>query len=263
MTSQSFRLPHRFRAFRAISALMLREMTTRYGRSAGGYVWAVLEPAGVLILLSAAFSLLLRAPSLGNSFILFYASAYLPFKAYQDVAAKTADSIRFSKSLLVYPAVGFLDAVLARFFLAILTQSMVACLLLTGILLWLEVSVITDVSAMVLAMALAALLGLGLGTLNCLLFGMFPVWNSVFNILTRPLFLASGILFIFEEVPVWIAQILWYNPLVHITGIMRRGFYPFYEASYASALYPLGVAMGLLALGLVLLRRHYKTLLVF
>ena len=34
----------RFASFRAIGALILREMATSYGRSPGGYIWAILEP---------------------------------------------------------------------------------------------------------------------------------------------------------------------------------------------------------------------------
>ena len=35
------------RSFRVFAALMLREMITRYGRSFGGYLWAVIEPMAV------------------------------------------------------------------------------------------------------------------------------------------------------------------------------------------------------------------------
>ena len=42
---------------RVLFALMLRDMGTRFGRSAGGYLWAVAEPLGGILLLALAFSL--------------------------------------------------------------------------------------------------------------------------------------------------------------------------------------------------------------
>ena len=66
-----------FRFVRTILALILREMSTTYGRSAGGYIWAVLEPAAGIALLAFAFSLALRAPSLGTNFALFCYNTYL------------------------------------------------------------------------------------------------------------------------------------------------------------------------------------------
>ena len=132
----------RFRITRAIMALMLREMSTTYGRSPGGYIWVILEQLGILLVLSAAFSLLLREPSLGTSFILFYATGFLPFKMYQDISMKTALCIRFSKPLLGYPTITFMDALLARFFLAVLTQVMVSYIILMGILTFEDLSLI-------------------------------------------------------------------------------------------------------------------------
>lgn len=57
--------PQRGEALRVIAALMLREMSTRYGRTPGGYVWAVAEPLGLIIVLGLAFELIAQAPSLG------------------------------------------------------------------------------------------------------------------------------------------------------------------------------------------------------
>lgn len=51
-----------FPTFRTVMALVLREMSSRYGRSPGGYIWAVLEPVGTILILSIAFSFMLRSP---------------------------------------------------------------------------------------------------------------------------------------------------------------------------------------------------------
>lgn len=57
-------------SMRSVSALMLREMSTRYGRTPGGYIWAILEPLGMIIILGLAFALLVRVPAMGTSFLL-------------------------------------------------------------------------------------------------------------------------------------------------------------------------------------------------
>ena len=85
----------RFKTSRTVLALMLREMSTSYGRSPGGYLWAVLEPVGGLAVMTIAFSLAFRSPALGDNFPLFYATGYLPFMMYSDLAAKIGQSIRF------------------------------------------------------------------------------------------------------------------------------------------------------------------------
>ena len=84
------------------------------------------------------------------------------------------------------------------------------------------------------AFAMAALLGLGIGTLNCVLFGFFPTWKNIWGVLTRPLFLISGVFFTFNSAPPAMQEVLWYNPLAQIIGEMRAGFYGSYRADYVS-----------------------------
>ncbi|WP_370741727.1 ABC transporter permease, partial [Pseudooceanicola lipolyticus] len=251
----------RFATVRTVLALVLREMSSRYGRTPGGYVWAVLEPLAAIIVLSVGFSLVLRAPSLGTSFLLFYATGYLPFDLYMSVSNQVARAINFSKPLLQYPAVTWLDAVLARFLLNSLTSILVAILLLGGILIATDARATLDMVPVVRAMALAMLLGLGVGTLNCALIGLFPIWEVAWSIITRPLFLASGIFYIYEDLPPLAQDILWYNPLIHILGLMRTGFFPTYTAAYVNEVYVLAVSLVLLALGQILLGRYHREIL--
>lgn len=253
--------PPRFLAVRSIVALMLREMASTYGNSPGGYVWAVLQPVGMLVLLSVAFSLLVRAPSLGTSFILFYATGFLPFDMYGEIAGKIGGALRYSRALLTYPRVSWIDTVLARLFLNFLTLLMVFCIVITIILLVDDTHTTIHMVPVIQGLILAALLGLGVGLCNCVLGGLFPVWTMIWAILSRPLFLASGIFFVYEDMPRFAQDILWWNPLIHVTGLVRRGFYTTYDGNYISMTYGFGVALVLLLLGLIFMRAHYKRVL--
>lgn len=250
----------RWRMPRTIAALILREMSTSYGRSPGGYLWAVLEPVAAIMVLSLIFSMMLRAPSLGTGFALFYASGYLPFMLFNDVANRMATSIRFSRALLAYPAVTIVDALIARFVLAAATHLLVGAIVLTGILWLSEAQTLLNLPRLLEAAGLAAILGFAIGVLNCYLMAAFPIWERAWQIATRPLFLISGVLFIFEDLPLFAREILWWNPLFHVTGIARAGLYSTYQASYASPVYVLAVAAVALPLGLLLLWRHGRAL---
>lgn len=255
--------PHRrrFASLRTTGALILREMGTTYGGSPGGYAWAVLEPAAGIALLTVIFSLAFRSPPIGINFPLFYASGLIPFFVFQDVSTKIAQALLFSKQLLAYPSVTFIDAILGRFLLNMMTQIMVAGILFGGILAVFDTRVIVDLPEMALSLTLAAFLALGVGTLNCFLFTMFPVWQRVWGILMRPMFILSCVLFVFDTIPQPYRDWLWYNPLVHLVGIMRRAVYASYDATYVSVPYVLAIAAVCLLLGLVFLRRYNQELL--
>lgn len=251
----------RFGTLRSVAALVLREMATSYGRSPGGYAWAVLEPVLAIALLSFIFSLAFRAPAIGVNFPIFYATGMLPYYLFIDINGKIATSLMFSKPLLAYPRVTFIDAIAARLIVGAVTQLMVSYIVFTGILLLFETRTDPVVADIALAFAMAAILGLGVGTLNCFLFSMFPLWQRAWGILTRPLVILSCVLFIFDAVPQPYRDILWFNPLVHVIGQMRHGFYASYDALYVAPLYVFGVALVLLLVGLVFLRRYHRFLL--
>lgn len=252
----------RFATVRAIVALMLREMATSYGKSPGGYVWAVLEPAAGIALLSFVFSAVFMAPALGVSFPMFYATGMLPFIMFNDVQNKIATSLMYSKQLLAYPTVTYSDAILARFFLNMITQLLVAYIIVTICIISFETRVTLNFPIIIESFALVGFLGLGIGTLNSFLFTRFPITQRAWSILMRPMFIISGIFVLFETFPQPYRDWLWYNPLVHVIGLMRSGFYSTYDATFVSAPYVVGVALFCMALGLLLLRRNYQDLLM-
>lgn len=249
------------RRLRVLSALVIREMAAKFGRSAGGYFWAVAEPLGGIFLLSFAFSLALRSPPLGTNFMLFYSTGVVPFYMFNTMSRGVAGAVKSNKGLLNYPVVTVLDAVFAKFVLNFMTILMVGTIMMGGIILLLRPDVNLDLAAVAVAFAAAALLGLGVGTMNCVLFGLFPTWSNVWAVLTRPLFILSGIFYLFESAPHAFQKVLWWNPLVHVIGVMRTGFYGSYRADFVSLPYVFGVALTLFVIGAYLLRRHASLLL--
>jgi capsular polysaccharide transport system permease protein len=250
----------RLAGLRTIGALMLREMSTTYGRSPGGYLWVVLEPVAGTLLMTLAFAAFLRSPPLGTNFPLFYATGIVPFLTYTNISNSVAQSLNFSRPLLVYPSVTWLDAILARFVLNFLTELMVAYLILAGLMLVYDTRVILDLPTIALAMALSGALAFGIGVLNCFLVTRFPIWQRSWAVMMRPMVLISGVMILHETVPQPLRGILEYNPLIHITGLMRRGFYATYDASYVSIGYVLGISAVCAVLGLVFLGRYHRDL---
>lgn len=249
------------RLWRAVGALILREMATSHGRMPGGYIWAIAEPVLGIALLTAIFAITFHAPALGVSFPLFYASGLLPFLMFTDITGKLAQALNFSRPLFAYPAVGVVDALLARFLLAGVTQIAVAAMLFSGLLFLSETRATPDVVGLAHAAALVLVLAFGVGALNCLIQGFFPLWQRIWAIGMRPMLLVSGVFFTYEAVPLPWRDALWWNPLIHVIGLVRRGLYPGYDAAYVSPIYVLALGSGFSLLALLGLLRWYRDIL--
>ena len=247
-------------SLRTIAALILREMAATYGRSPGGYVWAVLEPALGLALLVLIFSAGFRTPPLGTNFAIFYASGLLPFYMFTMTSMKVQQAINYSKQLLSYPRVTFMDALLARFILSVLTQMVVGMLLFTFILALFDTRTVLRIGPLLNAYAMAAALGFGVGALNCVLVSRHAIWNTVWSVITRPLLLISGVIFLHDRIPEPYRGWLEWNPLVHVVGEARRAFYYSYVGAYVDPVFTYGVALSCAMAGLLMLRSYYRDL---
>ena len=96
--------------------------------------------------------------------------------------------------------------------------------------------------------------------MNCFLLTKFPIWQRFWAILNRPRFVISCIFFTFESVPQQFQAYLWWNPIVHLVGQMRIGFYREYSGDYVSSAFVFGASLALMMFGMLFLRRHHLAL---
>ncbi|MDJ0630822.1 MAG: ABC transporter permease [Rhodobacter sp.] len=244
-----------FPTARAIMALVLREMASTYGRSPLGYLWAILMPAAGVAVLAVCFSLLMRSPPLGTNFTIFFATGMVPYRMWRGLVGKVAGAMQYSRQLLVYPRVTFLDAILARFLLNALTDLLVFYIVIAGIMLAFETRVAPDLPKIALGLVMLMALAFSVGVFNCFLNWVLPFWERLWNITTRPLFFISGVLFLVEDLPDPYSKWLMWNPLVHGIGQLRKGFYPYYDAPYIDVMYVFTISLVAGVLGLLFLRR--------
>lgn len=250
-----------FPGARAVLALMLREMSTTYGRSPGGYLWAVLEPLAGVALMTIVFSMAFRSPPIGNNFPLFYATGLVPFMAYQELTSKLGTAIQYSRPLLAYPNVVYVDAIFGRLILNGLTNILVFALLVGGIVVVWDLPFFFDLPKFLNAMGMLFSLSLGIGVLNCYIMSRFPIWQRVWAILNRPMFIISGIFILLDAVPDPYREYLYLNPVAHIVSQSRSAFYSYYEPALVSPLYVYTISAICAFFGFLLLHRHHAFIL--
>lgn len=246
-----------FATARTVFALLLREMSTTYGASPGGYVWALLSPLLGIAMLTAALSYVVRTPPLGTSFILFYATGVLPFGLFNSMTAKVGASIQYSRPLLAYPRVTWMDSFLARCILNMMTAILVFCIIIGLILGLTDTHAVVRLVPIVEGLGIMALTGIGVGLMNCLIAGYVIIWPRIYAIASGPLFFASGIFFLVDDLPREALALLSWLPVTHGVSLTRSGFYPSYHPQFVDPVYCFGLALSLIALALCGLRFGY------
>ncbi|KQV34797.1 MULTISPECIES: ABC transporter permease [unclassified Rhizobium] len=238
---------------RVTTALIIREMAARFGDKPGGYVWALLDPLSHVFLMTLIFSAVAKVPPLGSDFPLFFASGYLCFQFYQGMSSYVAAAVKANKSLLTYPLVAPIDAVVARYVLQFITTSFVAAFILGMIIVKLPTSVQFDWSYILEALFAATLLGAGMGLINVTLFARSPLYEQIFSLVNRPMFMISGVFFVPDAMPRPYLDYLLYNPILHAVMCFRQGIYPEYRPEILDMGYLYEWVFGTIFVGLVLL----------
>ncbi|WP_416799340.1 ABC transporter permease [Ciceribacter azotifigens] len=235
---------------RVVAALVIREMSTRFGTKPGGYIWAFLDPAAHIAFLSLIFMAIAHAPPLGTNFPLFFATGYIAFQFYQSMAGYLNGAVSANRALLSYPNVAPIDTVLARYVLQFGTTAVVGFCVFSVLSLELKSPLDIQWSFIIEAAFAASLIALGNGLANNILFAKYPLYEKFYDIITRPLFMLSGVFYLPHMLPHPAREVILMNPLVHAVMLFRRGFYPEYRAIGYNGVYMYGVAFTFLFFGL-------------
>ncbi|WP_234849447.1 ABC transporter permease, partial [Sinorhizobium medicae] len=170
---------------RVVVAMIVREMSTRFGRKPGGYLWALLEPAGYIAMMTSIFGTLARTPALGTSFVLFFATGYLGYQMYQAKVVYLSSAVRANKGLLGYPNVAPIDTISARLILQTATTSLVSIVVFSAIFMTLPFVPEINWAHILEAESAAALLSLGVGMFNSVMFVRYALYEQIYAIVTR------------------------------------------------------------------------------
>ncbi len=211
-----------------LRALALRDIQNRYAGSVAGALWALLNPIAMLGIYAVVFEYVfrVRVPNLATDqpFVLFVALALWPWLAFQEAVtrgtlavqnnASLVKKVAFPHELLVYSAVAASFAVHLCGFMVVLA---VLRLLGFGIYFWAWPAVLLSVlTLLVLATAIALLLG----ALQVFVRDVEQVLSQVMSVL----FYATPILYPMSLVPGWLADMMQWNPLVHVLETIRNAF---------------------------------------
>jgi capsular polysaccharide transport system permease protein len=248
---------------RVVHALIIRETRTRFGDSALGYGWAVLEPVLHILLLSLVFAVVMHGqPPIGSHFFIFYYTGIIPYHIFVHTSSSMTYAVSANSPLLQLPLVGTFDVILARGLLEFATDIAVAAILLAGFAAIGLPALPHDLGGAAVAAAAVWLFACGCGFVNAVINGFCKSWDKIWAQLTRFLYFGSGIFYVPGMMPGWVRDRLAWNPVLQGVDWFRSSFFADYAPHWLDRFYLVaagGLALGVgLALECALRRRLYE-----
>lgn len=234
--------------------LVLRDLQKQYTKFRLGYLWTLLEPLGMSIVLWLVFSVLLSRHLGEQPYALFITVAILPWWWFTKGISQATRAFKKNTSSL---AISLLPTEL--WVLRVVLVSMAEFLLsLPIILLAMAFTRYLPGPLIVffpVAILLQFLLMYGIGLLVASGVAVIPDLARIVRIVMRALFYLSPVLYSVSKIPEHIQGFASLNPMVGILGLYRIGFWPEEIESAMNYVISFAVAVLFILVGLLVFRR--------
>lgn len=236
-----------------LTALILRDIQTRFG-SAPGFFIAIAWPLSHILILVAFNAAFARLVPYGDSGILWFAVSMTPFMIVSYTSRFMMIGLVMNRPLLAFPIISVFDILISRVVIEIMVSAVVVSSLVL-IMVCLDVDFMpTDISMALAAVAGSLLLGIGLGTLNAIIAMILPKWVTVYSLSVILFWVTSGVYFIPSNLAAPIRGYLYFHPFMHCIEWLREAYFSSYNSQLLDKAYLLGWGICSVSAGLVIER---------
>jgi capsular polysaccharide transport system permease protein len=247
---------------RVISALMMRELITRFGRENIGFLWIMAEPLLFAVLVGVLWRFMKGPEEHGIGVVAFVASGYIPLVMFRSTVSRAVRAFTANSSLLYHRQVTLLDLILVRFFIELI-GSMMAYVVIATILIGLDLfPVPADLGYLLSGWIIYGLFTLSAALILAPLSELSETIEKFLPVTTYLMVPFSGTFNLTSWLAPSVRDVMLYSPPVTGMELMRYGIWggkitPYYDIPYAIA-----VSLGMTVIGLVLCRRIRRILIV-
>jgi capsular polysaccharide transport system permease protein len=239
---------------RVIKALMIRELTTRFGRENIGFLWVMVEPMLFALLVGIMWRALKGPLEYGVDIVAFVVTGYVPLVLFRSTVSRAVASFTANGSLMYHRQIKILDLILVRFLIELIGHMMAYFVIATvlGVLGFFPMP--HDMGILILGWLYYSLFAFSVALIIAPLSEMSEVIEKIVPISTYLMIPFSGAFYLVGLMPSAAASVVLYSPPVHAMEMMRLGIFgPSIDPHY-DLIYPLAFCLPCVALGLVLCR---------
>lgn len=241
-----------------LSDLVVRDIKTKYRRSALGVLWSVLNPLLMMLVLTAVFSKIIRVEVEGG-FALFYLTGYIIFNFISESSNFSLTSMINAGGLIkkVYIPKYIFPLEKTIFSLVNMLFSLIAFVLVFGIFLAtgkvaLHATMLLFFIPMIYIFIFAFGLNLILSTLNVFFRDVGHLWSVFVTVWMY----ATPIIYPISIVPEWLQSIIRFNPLYHYVTYFRNVMIYGIVPSFTDNLICFGFSLIFLLVGVTVFRKN-------
>lgn len=239
---------------RVIGALMLRELTTRFGRENIGFLWIMVEPLLFAVLVGLLWRAMKGPYEYGVDIVAFVVSGYIPLVLFRSSISRAISSFTANGSLMYHRQVKILDLILVRFLIELIGHMMAYLFIALALSAFGLFPVPHDLGFLMLGWAYYALFTFAIVLVVAPLSELSEAVERFVPVTTYLMVPFSGAFYFVSVLYPEAITVVLYSPPVHGMEMMRYGIFgPSVDPRY-EFIYPLAFCLPCIAIGLLLCR---------
>jgi capsular polysaccharide transport system permease protein len=248
---------------RVIRALMIRELSTRFGRENIGFLWMMVEPLLFAVMVSIVWTILRGSTEhSGISTAAFVATGYIPLTLFRHALSRSVKIFSVNSSLMYHRQIKILDFIFVRFLIEMI-GSMMAFLFIMVVFVFVGLMPLPANPPLLLAGWLEyALFTLALTLILAPLSEQSEFWEKIVPVTTYIMIPFSGAFTMNSWLAPSAREYLLWSPFVDAMEMIRGGVFGDLVNPIYDPVIPLVASLVCMVIGLAMCRRIRRTLAV-
>lgn len=245
-----------------IQALMIRELTTRFGRENIGFLWIMAEPMLFAGLVGLLWTFMKGSEEHGIGIVAFVVSGYLPLTFLRNTFSRCVSIFVANSSLLYHRQIKLIDFIFVRVLIEFIGTTMAWIFMGSVLAIFNLFPVPSDIGMALLGWFLYFLFVLSMGFIIAPLSEMSEVLEKILPVTVYLAIPFSGTFNMVSWLPPDAREVVLWSPMVSAMEMIRLGLFGTAVRPYYDVTVPITGSILCLIVGLALCKHVRKTLAV-
>lgn len=239
---------------RVIWALLMRELSTRYGRHNIGFLWLIGEPLVFAGAVTLMWSVIKPEFEHGVRVIPFVVTGYMSIILSRHMINHGMNCVKANVGLLYHRQITIMHLFISRLLLEFIGVTFASFVIFGFLLLIGQMPPPKDLLLLYAGWGILAWMGVGLALIFGALAEMFEFMERIVGVITYIMVPLSGTFYFAAWVPAQFRRFVLLLPFIHPVEMIRAGFFGEFVTTYYDVGYAVAWSASLTFLGLVLVQ---------
>lgn len=247
---------------RVIHALLVREMSTRFGRDNIGFLWIMVEPLLFALLVGIMYRAIQGPEHHGVSVFAFVVSGYIPLVMFRHAISRCVMLFTANGALMYHRQIKIYDFIFARFVIESVGHLMAYAFIGLALGAFGLFAIPEYPGMLILGYLYYSIFTLGVCFVLTPLSEVSEFVEKIIPVTTYIMVPFSGTFYMVSWLTPTAQDVLYYSPPVHAMEMMRYGLFGNAVTATYDFVYPLAFSLICMMIGLMLCRHVRRDLVV-